>query len=391
MKIEPRKISQLVAPEYNPRRITKKQFEDLNKSFENLGTLEPAVINTFPGRENIIISGNQRIKVAKSRGMKEYPCLMVSFSPEKEKEANIRLNRNTGEWDFDLLSNEFELNDLIAWGFEPEEIGIDTDVIGIEGLTDPDDVPETPKEAKSKPGDLYILGRHRLLCGDATKISDVEKLMDGKLADLIITDPPYNVGYEGKTKDAMKIENDAMSDQEFSDFLRSAYASYFSAAKPGAGIYVFHADMEGANFRLRLKESGFLFKQVCIWVKNSLVMSRQDFHWKHEPILYGWKEGAAHNWHTDRKQTTVWEFDRPSRNGDHPTMKPVDLLCYPMECSSKPGGIVIDFFGGSGSTLIACEKIGRTCNIMEIDPKYCDVIVRRWEEFTGLKAKLSKA
>lgn len=258
------------------------------------------------------------------------------------------------------------------------------------GKTDPDDVQPAPANSRIKPGDIFLLWKHRLACGDVTDMAAVESLMDGKLADFIVTDPPYNVAYEGKTSAALTTQNDKMSDSLFAKFLRKAYDAYFSSCRPGAAIYVFHADMEGANFRTQLQESGFLFKQVCIWVKDVFVLGRQDFQWQHEPILYGWKEGAAHTWHSDRKQTTIWEFPRPTKSTDHPTMKPVALISYPIECSSKAGDLGIDFFGGSGSTLIACESLDRTCYTMEIDPKYCDVIISRWEAFTGKKAKLAE-
>ena len=220
-------------------------------------------------------------------------------------------------------------------------------------------------------------------------IADVERLMDGKQAALIVTDPPYNVSYTGKTKDALKIENDSKSDEDFYQFLYDVHVNLFAMAEPGAGIYVFHADLEGLNFRKSLIESGFKLAQCCVWVKQTLVMGRQDYHWQHEPVLYGWKEGAAHHWYSDRKQTTLWAFDRPTRSTEHPTMKPVNLIEYPIGNSSKPGDIVLDLFGGSGTTMIACEKTGRKARLMELDPKYCDVIVTRWEQATGKKAVLN--
>lgn len=239
----------------------------------------------------------------------------------------------------------------------------------------------------TQPGDLWLLGDHRLLCGSATSAQDVERVMGGDRAGLVVTDPPYNVTYVGKTKDALTIQNDTMSGVEFRTFLLDAYKNLFAVTEEGCGIYVFHADTEGLNFRGAMVEAGWKLAQCCIWVKQTLVMGRQDYHWQHEPVLYGWKPGAAHRWFTDRKQTTVWNFDRPSRSTDHPTMKPVDLISYPINNSSKAGDIVLDTFGGSGSTLIAAAKTGRRARLVELDPRYCDVIVRRFEEWSGQEAK----
>jgi DNA modification methylase len=383
-----KKIKDLKPADYNPRKINDDDFEQLKKSLEKFEAVEPAIINSFEGRENIIVGGHQRIKAAKSLGWKEFPCVMVNLDLDQEKELNVRLNKNTGEFDFDILKEEFQKDDLLEFGFSDDELFIFDEVEITEGLTDEDSVPEIPEEPKTKEGDIYILGNHRLMCGDSTSIDAVEKLMDGEKADLIVTDPPYNVAYEGKTKDALTIQNDSMDDDSFYNFLYDVHVNYFSIAKEGAGIYVFHADLEGLNFRKAFKESGFDLKQCLIWVKQTMVMGRQDYHWKHEPCLYGWKPGAAHNWYSDRKQTTVWNFDRPMRNDIHPTMKPIDLIEYPITNSSKNGDIVVDFFGGSGSCMIACEKTGRKARLMELDPKYCDVIVKRWEDFTGKKAEL---
>jgi len=384
MEIINRKIKDLTPADYNPRKLSDKQFNDLKKSIKTFGEMEPAIVNMHKTRENVIVSGHQRLKVAESLGYGEWPCIEVELTLKKEKELNVRMNKNTGDWDMDMLANHFETPDLIEWGFDDLEFMDTTDE---EGLTDEDDVPEPPVEPTTKLGDLYQLGDHRLLCGDSTNIQHVERLMDGEKAEMCVTDPPYNVSYEGKTKESLKIKNDEMDDDTFYQFLYDAHISMFSAVNEGGALYVFHADSEGLNFRKAFKKSGFLLKQCCIWVKNSMVMGRQDFHWQHEPCLYGWKEGAAHRWKTDRKQTTIWEFDRPTRNREHPTMKPVPLIEYPIKCSSTRGDIVLDLFGGSGSTLIACEKTNRKARLMELDPKYCDVIVKRWEEFTGNKAE----
>jgi DNA modification methylase len=254
-----------------------------------------------------------------------------------------------------------------------------------EGLTDEDAVPE-PRAPLSRAGDLWVLGNHRLLCGDSTNGEHVSRLMGAILADLVVTDPPYNVAYEGKTKDALTIKNDSMSGGDFYAFLLAVYQNLAAQMKGGSGIYVFHADTEGVSFRKAMTDAGLKLAQCCVWVKQSLVMGRQDYHWQHEPVLYGWKPTASHRWYSDRKQTTVWRFDRPSRNGEHPTMKPVELIGYPIQNSSREGDVVLDLFGGSGSTLIACEKLGRYARLMELDPKYVDVIVRRWQDFTGKTA-----
>lgn len=254
---------------------------------------------------------------------------------------------------------------------------------------DEDDSPEPPVEPKSKPGDLYQLGKHRLLCGDATMLDDYKKLMDGNVAHMVWIDPPYNVNYEGGT--GLKIMNDSMSDEAFFQFLYDMYSNVILNVLPGSAIYVAHADSEGANFRSAMKKAGWLLKQCLIWVKSSFVMGRQDYHWQHEPILYGWSPGASHNWYSDRKQSTVLRFDKPPRNGEHPTMKPVELVEYCLNNSSRQNDMVLDCFGGSGTTLIACEKTGRQCFMLEKDPRYADVIVKRYENFTGKQAVLLTA
>ncbi|MGE3682420.1 MAG: site-specific DNA-methyltransferase [Bdellovibrionales bacterium] len=272
----------------------------------------------------------------------------------------------------------------------------DVDLLGIPGFEiepfdamsgDEDEAPKLPVVPKTKLGDVYILGRHRLLCGDATNAKHVQALMKGETADMVFTDPPYNVDYEGKTEDALKIKNDKMGNSEFRDFLLKVFKNYISVSKPGSAIYVCHADSNGLAFRSTLVEAGWLLKQCLVWVKQQFVMGRQDYHWQHEPILYGWMPGASHHWFGNRKQSTVWQFDRPMRSLEHPTMKPVEMIQHALLNSSKKDDLVLDFFGGSGSTLIACEKTKRRCFTMELDPKYCDVVVTRWEKYTGEKAK----
>ena len=253
-----------------------------------------------------------------------------------------------------------------------------------------DELPEVPDEPTTKTGDLFALGDHRLLCGDATSADDVARLMGGAKADIWLCDPPYNVDYTGKTKDALKIENDGMEDLRFRSFLVTAFDLALSNTKAGGAFYIWHADLEGYNFRAAIFDCGETVRQCLIWVKQTMVMGRQDYQSKHEPCLYGWKSGAAHSWHTDRKQTTVLEFDRPSRSVEHPTMKPVELFAYLLTNSSKKRDIVFDPFLGSGTTLIAAEQLGRKCYGMEISPAYCDVIIQRWENLTGKKAKKVK-
>ncbi|NCB28128.1 MAG: site-specific DNA-methyltransferase, partial [Bacteroidia bacterium] len=327
--------------------------------------------------------------------------------------------------------------DLELTGFGLDEIN-DITAEKSEGLTDPDDAPEVPEEPTARLGDVWLLGRHRLMCGDSTLIDDVNRLMYEKKADMVFTDPPYNVNYEGKTKSRLKIENDKMGNDAFYHFLYDAFVNMFSVTVDGGGIYICHADSEGLNFRSAMIDAGWLLKQCVIWAKNSMVMGRQDYQWKHEPILYGWKPGAGHKWYGGRKKTTViedcaclviqeegknevlltisegvrsltirvpsyeivwdgddsmttiWRIEKPLRNGEHPTMKPVAIPSRAIQNSSKIGDIVLDLFGGSGSTLIACEQLNRTCYMMELDPKYCDVIIKRWEDFTGQKAKLEE-
>ena len=299
------------------------------------------------------------------------------------------------DWDNELLT--IELQELLGEEYDLELLGFDKDELdallnvieGTDGLTDEDAVPEVPDEPKTKPGDIYILGNHRLMCGDSTNIESVEALTEG-LVDILVTDPPYNVAYEGKTKDALTIKNDSMGDEQFRQFLRDAFVAADAVMKPGAVFYIWHADSEGYNFRGACHDAGWKVRQCLIWAKDTMVMGRQDYHWKHEPCLYGWKDGAAHLWATDRKQTTIIECKRPKRNDIHPTMKPVELMEYQILNNTKGMDIVLDLFGGSGSTLIACEKIGRKARLMELDPKYCDVIVKRWEDFTGKQAILEK-
>lgn len=349
---------------------------------------------TVSKQSGFITKGHGRLDAALHLKCVKVPVEYQDYDSDEQEYADVQADNAIASWaELDLSGINADVADL-----GPD---FNIDLLGIEGFTidvadkggngDPDTIPEPPKKPKTKPGDIYRLGASRLLCGDSTKEADVVRLMAGEMADMVWTDPPYNVAYEGKTKDALKIENDSMDDQQFFAFLLAAFRASLGVTNPGGAIYIAHADSEGANFRMAMKGAGWLLKQCLIWVKQNMVMGRQDYHWRHEPILYGWAPGASHSWFTDRKQTTVLEFDRPARNGEHPTMKPIALIEYMLGNSCPPGGLVFDGFGGSGSTLIAAVKTQRRANLIELDPIYCDVIVKRWEEFTGQKAELLRA
>jgi DNA modification methylase len=381
-------IDQINPAAYNPRKDLQPgdpEYEKLKRSMQEFGYVEPIVWNKRTGN---IVGGHQRYKILLDMGMQEVDCVVVDLDETKEKALNIALNKISGDWDLPKLKDL--LQELDTGEFDLELTGFDMDEI--EDLMTQfhvpeeiieDEVPEPPEEPITKPGDLWILGRHRLLCGDSTDQTVIAKLMENQLADMIFTDPPYNVDYVGKTKEKLKIANDSMGDKDFRSFLTSAFKNMAQKSKEGAPIYVCHADSEGLNFRAAFKEAGWDLKQCIIWVKQHFVMGRQDYQWQHEPILYGWKPGAAHKFYGDRKQTTVWQIDRPMASREHPTMKPVALCSKAIENSSKAGDIVLDLFGGSGSTLIACEQLNRTCYMMELDPIYCDVIVQRYINLKG--------
>jgi site-specific DNA-methyltransferase (adenine-specific) len=378
----------------NSRTHSDEQVAQIAASIKEFGFNNPILID----KDNTIIAGHGRLLAARRAGMVDVPCIRLDHLTETQRKAYViadnRLALNAG-WDNEMLT--IELNELLEddfaldiLGFDEKELKALLDPIqATEGLTDEDAVPEAPEEPKTKPGDIWIMGRHRLMCGDSTSMDHLAKLTDGQLVDMWLTDPPYNVAYEGGTKEKLTIQNDSMGDDQFRQFLRDAYTAADTVMKPGAVFYIWHADSEGYNFRGAAQDAGWKVRQCLIWKKSSLVMGRQDYHWKHEPCLYGWKEGAGHLWAADRKQTTILEFDKPSRNGEHPTMKPVALFEYQMLNNTKGGDQVLDSFGGSGTTLIAAEKNGRIARIMELDPKYCDVIVKRWEEFTGKTAELA--
>ncbi len=396
MNIQKIKIEKLKRAKYNPRKELKpedEEYKKLEKSIDEFGHVLPIVVNF----DMTVIGGHQNLTVLENKGYKEVFCNVVNLNKIQEKALNIALNKISGEWDNDklekLLAELRETDiDMDMTGFSFDEV--DDILKDITGSKEDDfDVNQALNEIEepiSKPGDIWILGKHRLMCGDSTQKEAVMRLMNKQDADMSLTDPPYNVDYEGKTAEALKIENDHMEDNQFYDFLAKSFKNLYESIKDGGTIYVFHADTEGVNVRNAFKSSGFKLAQCLIWVKNTFVIGRQDYQWKHEPILYGWKEGKSHYFINSRSQSTVLEFDKPTRNAEHPTMKPIDLLVYLIKNSSKEKDIILDLFGGSGSTLIAAEQVNRKCYMMELDPKYCDVIVRRWENLTGQKATLEK-
>jgi DNA modification methylase len=446
IEIVKKNIKDLIPADYNPRLDLQPgdpDYEKLKRSVETFGLVEPIVFNKQTGR---VVGGHQRLKVLKDLGWKEVEVSVVDVHENDEKALNVALNKIEGDWDNYKLKELIEdldngAYDLELTGFDEDEIeDLMTQYHAEEDETeveednfDPDKAAGEIEEPVSKPGDVWQLGRHRLMCGDSTNTDDILKLMGSKEADMIFTDPPYNVDYEGGTDEKLKIQNDHMEDEQFYQFLYDSYVAMFAALKEGGPIYVCHADSEGLNFRKAFIDAGLLLKQCIIWVKNSIVLGRQDYQWRHEPILYGWKPGAAHKWYSDRKQqtvfeepvdlsiredadhvlltfnggvnsttvkvpsyeivhdgsdetTTTWRIEKPRRSGEHPTMKPLSLCARAIKNSSKPGDIVLDSFGGSGSTLIASEQLGRACYTMEFDPVYADVIIKRYEDLAGQKA-----
>ena len=381
MNIILKPTAELIPYAENAKKHDKKQIANVANSIKRFGWQQPIVIDD----NGVVVIGHCRLLAAKKLKLKEVPVTIASGLTEDEiKELRLADNKtNESEWDFDMLAEdisglEFRGFDF-DWGLPGEEFE-PTEVV------EDDYDEELPEEPISKQGDIWQLGRHRLMCGDSTQPDDIDKLMDGGKADLLLTDPPYNVAYEGGT--GMTIQNDDMEDAEFRQFLREAFKCADHAMKPGAAFYIWHADSEGYNFRGACHDIGWQVRQCLIWNKNSLVLGRQDHQWKHEPCLYGWKDGASHNWNNDRKQTTVLDFDRPKKNDIHPTMKPIALFEYQIHNSCPDGGIVLDSFAGSGTTIMACEQDGRTAYCMELDPKYVDAIINRWEKFTGEKAVL---
>jgi site-specific DNA-methyltransferase (adenine-specific) len=389
-KIEQRLVADLIPYAANSRTHSDAQVAQIAASIKEFGWTNPILIDG----DNTIIAGHGRLLAARKLGLDTVPAIILDHLSKAQQRALViadnQLALNAG-WDMDMLKAEIE--DLNLENFDINLLGFDEKFLdgllepeAAAGLTDDDAVPEVPETPKTVLGDVWVLGNHRLMCGDSTSIDALEKLTQGNLVDMWLTDPPYNVAYEGKTKDALTIQNDSMTDDSFRAFLRDAYVAADAVMKRGAVFYIWHADSEGYNFRGAAHDAGWKVRQCLIWKKSTMVMGRQDYHWKHEPCLYGWKDGAAHLWSTDRKQTTILEFDKPSRNGEHPTMKPVELFAYQMLNNTKGSDIVLDSFGGSGTTIIAAEKHGRVGYLMELDPKYCDVIIKRWQDFTGQKA-----
>ena len=387
MVIERKHTADLIPADYNPRKDLKPgdaEYEKLKRSIEQFGYVEPVIWNKTTG---FVVGGHQRLKVLLDMGITEVECVVVEMDAEKEKALNIALNKISGEWDKDKLAlliadlqgADF---DVSLTGFEPAEIdSLFKDAQQDKVKDDDFDVgAELKAPVITKAGDVWTLGRHRLVCGDSTKPETFDLLMGDRKANLVITDPPYNVNYEGG---AGKIKNDNMADDAFYQFLLAAFQNTEAAMADDASIYVFHADTEGLNFRRAFADAGFKLSGTCIWRKQSLVLGRSPYQWQHEPILFGWKRAGKHQWYTGRKESTIWEFDKPKKNGDHPTMKPIPLLAYPIMNSSMSNTLVLDPFGGSGSTLIACEQTDRSCYTIELDEKFCDVIVKRYIEQVG--------
>lgn len=378
MEIIKLNINEVIPYSNNPRK-NDNAVDAVAESIKQCGYCSPIVID----EDNVILAGHTRLKALKKLKWKEVECVRKTGLTEEQKKKYRILDNKTNElaeWDFDLLEEEIDGLDFdgFDFGFDFNSGEDDAEIIE-------DEVPEVNEEIEPtvKLGDIWQLGRHRLMCGDSTDAGTVALLMDGKQADLFLTDPPYNVAYEGKTKDALTIENDKMESDKFREFLTSAFTAAVSVLKEGGGFYIWFASREHCNFETALNDSGLEVRQELIWKKNSMVLGRQDYQWKHEPCLYGWKDGASHNWYSDRCQTTILEFDKPTRSADHPTMKPVELFAYQIKNSTKKGETVLDLFGGSGTTIIACEQTGRTAYCMELDPKYCDVIIKRYENLTG--------
>lgn len=374
----------------NYRKHNDKNKDLINKSLKECGAGRSIVIDN----EDNIICGNGiyeqsqklglKTKIIETDGSELVVVKRTDLQTDDDKRKQLAVMDNStsdsSEFDFELLQEDFDTEELEDWGLDvdfPEE---ESEVIE-------DEVPEEV-ETRCKLGDIWRLGEHRLMCGDSTKVDDVEKLMGGALADLLITDPPYNVNYEGGTKDKLKIMNDSMSDSNFREFLSNAFKAADSVMKLGAVFYIWHPDVESYNFHSACRNTNWKVRQILVWNKNSLILGRKDYQLKHELCLYGWKDGASHLWASDRKQTTVIDFNKPLRNGEHPTMKPVGLFDYQIKNNTKGSDIVLDLFGGSGTTMIACEQNGRKSRLMELDPHYCDVIIQRWENLTGKEAVL---
>ena len=379
-------IDSLKPAAYNPRKKLKKgdkEYEKIKKSIVEFGYVDPIIINY----DGTVIGGHQRLTVLSDLGYKEVQCVQVQIEDEnKVKALNVALNKISGEWNEELLADLMvDLQDadfnLDLTGFEAPEIDqLFSKVHNKEVKEDDFDVDgELTKPTISKQGDIWHLGKHRVICGDSTKPETYQLLLGDKKANLVVTDPPYNVNVE---ETAGKIKNDDMSDTDFFQFLFNMFVNVEQSMEDDASIYVFHADTEGLNFRKAFKDAGFYLSGCCVWKKNALVLGRSPYQWQHEPVLYGWKQKGKHQWFSDRKQTTIWEYDRPKSSKEHPTMKPVQLMAYPIQNSSMRGTLILDPFLGSGSTLIAADQTGRVCYGIELDEKFVDVIVKRYMEAT---------
>ncbi|GHV18324.1 methyltransferase [Clostridia bacterium] len=377
-------LSEIIPYENNTKEHPQEQIDQIIVSIRDYQVNDPIAID----ENNVIIEGHGRIIALQQLRAETVPCIRLSHLTEAQKRAyaiaHNKLTMNSG-FDIEKLRAEFDF--LRDADFELSKTGFTFDEIaGMFNISEPKEVTEddfdVDGELKKSPitrkGDIYLLGEHRLICGDSTQADTYDRLMDGKRANLVVTDPPYNVNYEGKTKDRLKIDNDKQNDEDFYKFLLDFFTNTERVMSDDASIYVFHSDTEGLHFRTAFDSAGLYLSGTCIWKKNSLVMGRSPYHWQHEPVLFGWKKKGKHKWYSDRKQSTIWEFDRPTKSVDHPTMKPIPLIAYPIANSSTENSIVLDPFGGSGSTLIACEQTGRICYTSEIDEKYCDVIVNRY-------------
>lgn len=372
-------IEKLIPYVNNAKEHSDSQVTKIAASIREFGFLNPVLID----KDFNIIAGHGRVMAAKKLEWKDVPCIFIEGLSEAQRKAYILADNRLGEladWDMELVTSELEL--LSELNFDIDLTGFDLDLNQDEAVEDDFDT-TPPEEPKSKHGEIYQLGNHRVMCGDSTSIDDVEKLLGGQQADLYLTDPPYNVDYEGGS--GLKIMNDKMDNDSFRQFLVDAFSAAKNVMKAGASFYIWHADSEGYNFRGACFDIGWQVRECLIWAKNSMVLGRQDYQWQHEPCLYGWN-GGSHCWYSDRKQTTLLKFDKPTKNGEHPTMKPVPLFDYLIKNSSKEGDIVLDSFGGSGTTIMACEQNNRKGYCMELDPRYVDVIIARWETFTGKKA-----
>lgn len=392
MEFKKLKIGELKPASYNPRKALKpgdKEYEKIKNSIQEFGYVEPVIVND----DMTIIGGHQRCNVLQDLGYTEIDCIVISVDKTKEKALNIALNKITGEWNKELLADLIaDLQnsdfDVSFTGFEPPEIEQLFNTVHSKDIKEDDfDIDaELEKPAVSKKGDLWKLGRHRLYVGDSTLPESYDILMDGNKANITITDPPYNVNYEGS---AGKIKNDKMAEDQFEKFLFAAFVNMEQNMADDASIYVFHSDSHGLAFRRAFEEAGFYLSGCCIWKKQSLVLGRSPYQWIHEPCLFGWKKGGKHQWYAGRSETTVWEYDKPKKNDLHPTMKPINLIAYPIKNSSMSNCIVLDPFGGSGSTLMAADQMDRICYTIELDEKFADVIVSRYIEQVGTDAEVS--